>query len=119
VRFKGAFRAVRRADHVVPARIPGATPGTGALEIRIWRREAGGTVLLATASRKQGAAVARNRFRRRVRHALLRLFAEGAGPLASAVVWVRPARGQRAVGRIPFSEILGQLRVALKPRGGS
>lgn len=93
--------------------------GTGALDIRIWRQEAGETLLLATAARKQGAAVARNRFRRRVRHALLRLAAAGVVPPSAWVVWVRPARDQRAIGRIPFSEILEQLRLALKPHGGS
>lgn len=93
--------------------------GTGALDIRIWRREAGETLLLAAAARKQGAAVARNRFRRRVRHALLRLAAAGAVPAAALVIWVRPARDQRGIGRIPFSEILEQLRLALKPHGGS
>lgn len=92
----------------------------GVLEIRCWRNSAGGGILLlASASRKQGPAVARNRFRRRVRHAFLRLLAEGAGPQAPAVVWVRPGRDQRAPGRIPFSVILEQLRLALKTPGGS
>ncbi len=92
----------------------------GALEVRVWRRAAGGELLLlATASRKQGPAASRNRFRRRVRHAFLRLLAEGAGPAAPAVVWIRPARDTRGLGRIPFSVILEQLRLALKTPGGS
>ena len=120
MRFKGAFRAVRRADHAVPARIPRVAAAPGVLEIRIWRRTTGREILLlATASRKQGPAVARNGFRRRVRHAFLRLLAEGAGPVAPSVVWVRPARDQRSLGRIPFSVILEQLRLALKTPGGS
>lgn len=119
MRFKGAFRAVRRADHAVPTRIPRAAAAPGVLEIRIWRGAGTGVLLLASASRKQGPAVARNRFRRRVRHAFLRLVKTGAGPLAPAVVWVRPVRGQRMLGRISFSEILEQLRLALKPSGGS
>jgi ribonuclease P protein component len=118
VRFKGAFRAVRRADHAVPARIPRAATVPGVLEIRVWRGAGTETLLLASASRKQGPAAARNRFRRRVRHAFLTLMVEGAGPAAPTVVWVRPLRGQRQLGRIPFSEILEQLRLALNPPGG-
>lgn len=110
---------MRRADHAVPARIPRAAAAPGVLEIRIWRGAGTEVLLLASASRKQGAAVARNRFRRRVRHAFLKLVAEGAGPVAPSVVWVRPIRGQRFLARISFSEILEQLRLALKPSGGS
>lgn len=112
-----AFRTVRRTDRAVPARLPGAQPATGSVEIRVWRRSEGGPLLLATASRKQGSAVARNRFRRRVRHAFLALFQEGYRAPAGLVVWVRPGRHGAIAGRIPFTEILGRLRRALSSAG--
>lgn len=117
--FRGAaLRTVRRADHVVPAKPPGAVPATGPVEIRVWRREQDGLLLLATASRKDGSAVARNRFRRRVRHALLAALAAGGRRAGGLVVWVRPARRKQALGRITFHDILGHLMRAL-PGGES
>lgn len=125
MRFKGAirreaFRTARRADRVVPERLPRPVGGAGPLEIRVWRRTAGAeTLLLATASRRQDGAVGRNRFRRRARHALARVLAEGAGPAGPVVVWIRPAREIREAGRIPFQDLLGRLRLALQTAGGA
>lgn len=113
MRFRGAFRAVRRADHALPAVQPRpALPRDSALDARIWLRPGTGPLLMVNASRKNGGAVQRNRFRRRVRMALLQLLRERSA-VPPFLLWVRPAKGTRAAGRIPFQAILGQLRLAL------
>jgi ribonuclease P protein component len=82
------------------------------LDIRIWPK--GDTpLLLVNASRKQGYAVQRNRFRRRVRMAFLNLLK--ANPRLAdftGVVWVRPARGSAMKCLLSYQEIEGQLRLA-------
>ena len=116
MRVAGRYRVVRRQDHAVPEVVPRPLLGREqALDIRVWRL-AGSVepMLLVNASRKQGRAVQRNRFRRRVRMALLQILRETPSLGGSlGVVWVRPARN--APKGCPFSvlEIAGQLRLAL------
>jgi ribonuclease P protein component len=71
-------------------------------------------MLLVNASRKQGRAVQRNRFRRRVRMAFLNILREQAalGGLR-CVVWVRPARSAPKGCSTSFQAIESQLRLAL------
>jgi len=85
------------------------------LDIRIWRH---GTeelpLLLVNASRKQGYAVQRNAFRRRVRMAFLEILREGSHPaIRPAVIWVRPAKGRPNSCLVSYAEIAGQLRKAI------
>jgi ribonuclease P protein component len=71
-------------------------------------------MLLVNASRKQGRAVQRNRFRRRVRMAFLKILREQPGlEDLRYVVWVRPARGAPKGCLFSFHEIESQLRLAL------
>jgi RNase P protein component len=113
MRFRGAFRVVRRADHALPAVQPRpALPRDSAVDARLWRHSGPGPLLMVNASRKNGGAVQRNRFRRRVRMALLQLLRERS-PVQPFILWVRPAKGTRAAGQIPFQAIVGQLRLAL------
>ena len=116
MRVAGRYRVVRRQDHAVPEVVPRPLLGREhALDIRIWRL-AGSVepMLLVNASRKQGRAVQRNRFRRRVRMALLQILRETPSSGGSlGVVWVRPARNARKGCPFSFLEILGQLRLAL------
>jgi len=85
------------------------------LDIRIWRWAPGlEPMLLVNASRKQGRAVQRNRFRRRVRMAFLKILRD----LPSLnglryVVWVRPARSAPKGCLFSFHQIESQLRLAL------
>ena len=92
-----------------------ALPAGSGLDARIWRHAGASPLLLVNAPRKSGGAVQRNRFRRRVRMALLALLREekAAGPF---VLWVRPARGA-AAGRISYREILDRLRPVLRRLG--
>ncbi len=70
-------------------------------------------LLLVNASRKQGFAVQRNRFRRRVRMAFLKLLkADPRLAGFTGVVWVRPARGNPKKCSISYQEIEGQLQLA-------
>ena len=88
------------------------------MDIRIWPKDSGDglPLLLVNASRKQGRAVVRNRFRRRVRMAFLKVLRDNPGlARAGTVVWVRPARGTRRCDT-PFLVIEGQLKLALSPR---
>ena len=113
MQFRGVFRAVRRADHALPAIQPRPVlPRGSALDARIWRHAGPSALLMVNTSRKTGGAVQRNRFRRRVRMALLHLLRESPAP-RPFILWVRPAKGCRSAGRIPFEAILGQLRLAL------
>jgi ribonuclease P protein component len=71
-------------------------------------------MLLVNASRKQGRAVQRNRFRRRVRMAFLKILREQPSPdELRYVVWVRPSRGAPKGCPFSFHEIESQLRLAL------
>lgn len=91
------------------------SPRESPLDIRVWLSPLQGLPrLLATASRKTGRAVQRNRFKRRVRMALLEVLRDHPGMLpAGAVVWVRPGRSQAKGCPFSYSEIEGQLRLAL------
>jgi len=137
MRVAGRYRTVRRQDHAVPSVAPRPLLGREQpLDIRVWGRAEGpeprsegpeprsegpeprsegpGPMLLVNASRKQGRAVQRNRFRRRVRMAFLKILREQ--PCANElryVVWVRPARGAPKGCPFTFHEIEGQLRLAL------
>ena len=85
------------------------------MDIRVWRWAPGiGPMLLVNASRKQGRAVQRNRFRRRVRMAFLKVLRERPSMEGlQCVVWVRPARSAPKGCPFSFHEIEGQLRLAL------
>lgn len=113
MRVAGRYRTVCRNDHAVPENPPRPLTGRDAsLDIRIWLAP-GTPLLLVNASRKQGHAVQRNRFRRRVRMAFLNLLK--ADPRLAdfvGVVWVRPARGSAKKCMITYQEIEGQLRLA-------
>lgn len=112
----GRYRVVRRGDHAVQERPPKSLlGGSSSLDIRIlpYAHERM-PLLLVNASRKQGMAVQRNRFRRRVRMAFLQILRSDVRHASlSGVVWVRPARGTRLNNRLTYAEIEGQLRLAL------
>jgi ribonuclease P protein component len=106
---------VCRKDHAVPRIHPRPLSARDAsLDIRIWPAPAGELpLLLVNASRKQGHAVQRNRFRRRVRMAFLNLLKADPRLVSFAgVVWVRPARGSARKCLLSYHEIEGQLRLA-------
>jgi ribonuclease P protein component len=115
MRVAGRYRTVRRNDHAVPEKPPRPLTAWGsALDIRIWPGP-GTPLLLVNASRKQGHAVQRNRFRRRVRMAFLNLLkADPRLAGFAGVVWVRPARGNAKKCMISYQEIEGQLRLAFR-----
>lgn len=112
----GRYRVVRRQDHAVPKVVPRPLLGRGEkLDVRIWKRiQAAGPMLLVNASRKQGRAFQRNRFRRRVRMAFLKILRDASAPTDLGwVVWVRPSRGGPKGCPFTFHEIEDQLRLAL------
>ncbi|MBI4912669.1 MAG: ribonuclease P protein component [Acidobacteria bacterium] len=120
MRFRGCFRVVRRSDRAVPVPAPRPRPACAPLDVRVWA-SGGEPLLLVNASRRQGGAVQRNRFRRRVRMAFLALVREGLpGGTRLGVVWVRPAQGFRLDGKTPsFQEIVRLLRSALCGQGNT
>ena len=85
------------------------------MDVRIWSSSNGTLpLLLVNASRKQGRAVIRNRFRRRVRMAFLHLLRSDPDLTPfGGIVWVRPSRGARLGCDIPYAEIADQLSLAL------
>jgi ribonuclease P protein component len=116
MKVAGRYRVVQRQDHAVPSVAPRPLLGKEQpLDIRVWRWAPGvEPMLLVNASRKQGRAVQRNRFRRRVRMAFLKVLREEPSLEGfSCVVWVRPARGAPRGCPFAFHEIEGQLRLAL------
>lgn len=116
MRVAGRYRVVQRRDHAVPETPPRPlTPRGSSLDVRIWPGLDGTLpLLLVNASRKQGHAVIRNRFRRRVRMAFLQILrSDPAMAPFSGVVWVRPARGNKNGCDIPYSDIADQLMLAL------
>jgi ribonuclease P protein component len=113
VEFRGTYRIVRRKDRAVPVPPPRAlfAGDTAGLDLRAWRREGlDRPLLLVNAPKKSGPAVARNRFKRRVRAALHGLLQDAAP--APFILWVRPARGARCTQT--YAEIQAQLRRALE-----
>ena len=118
MRVAGRYRVVRRQDHAVPEVVPRPLLGKDQLlDVRVLRwAGAVEPMLLVNASRKQGRAVQRNRFRRRVRMAFLNVLRDSPsleGSLGTGVVWVRPSRGAPKGCPFTFLEIEGQLRLAL------
>ena len=116
MRVAGRYQVVRRQDHAVPEVVPRPLLGKDqALDVRVWRMASGvEPMLLVNASRKQGRAFQRNRFRRRVRMAFLQVLRETPSLEGSlGVVWVRPARTATKGCPFSFQEIVGQLRLAL------
>ena len=112
----GRYRVVQRQDHAVPSSVPRPLLGRDqALDVRVWRWAIGPEPrLLVNASRKQGRAVQRNRFRRRVRMAFLKILRETSVLEGQrCVVWVRPARSAAKGCPFTFQEIESQLRLAL------
>ena len=115
MRVAGRYRTVCRNDHAVPEHPPRPLTGRDApLDVRVWLGPNGVIpLLLVNASRKQGHAVQRNRFRRRVRMAFLDLLrADPRLADFNGVVWVRPARGNPKKCMVSYQEIEGQLRLA-------
>jgi len=114
VEFRGAFRTLQRGDISAPPKGLRSLLGRdAALDVRRFPGppESPGPRLLVNAPRRAGSAVERNRFRRRVRMAFLRLVAEeGLVMDPSVVVWVRPGPSSCS---LPFDDILGLLRRAL------
>ena len=117
MRVAGRYRVVQRRDHAVPETPPRPlTPRESPLDVRIWAHsDESLPLLLVNASRRQGHAVFRNRFRRRVRMAFLEILrsAPEMAPLGG-IVWVRPARGARKGCDIPYADIADQLTLALR-----
>lgn len=112
--FRGTYRIVRRSDRAVPVPPPRAlfTGGNAGLDLRAWPREGlEQPLLLVNAPKKTGSAVARNRFKRRVRAALHGLLMGRRVP-EPFVLWVRPARGAHC--HQTYAEIQAQLRRALE-----
>lgn len=92
------------------------TPRESPLDVRIWLGQNDSLpLLLVNASRKQGQAVMRNRFRRRVRMAFLDILRSDPDltPLGG-VIWVRPARDSKIRCDLPYADIAGQLVLALR-----
>jgi ribonuclease P protein component len=117
MRVAGRYRVVRRQDHAVPAVQPRPLLGRDSvLDVRMWCWPSGREpLLLVNASRKQGGAVQRNRFRRRVRMAFLKILRELPAPAGLPyVLWVRPARIAPKGCPFTFHEIETQLRLALR-----
>lgn len=91
-------------------------PRGGCLDVRIWHREDSGIpLLLVNASRKNGPAVDRNRFRRRMRMAFLELIRDmSPEAMTRTIVWVRPAKGSKLTSQQSFEDLKGQLKLALR-----
>jgi ribonuclease P protein component len=116
MKVAGRYRVIQRQDHAVPSVVPRPLLGREQpLDIRVWRWAPGvEPMLLVNASRKQGRAVQRNRFRRRVRMAFLKILRERPGlDDLRYIVWVRPARGAVKGCAFSFQVIESQLRLAL------
>ena len=116
MKVAGRYRVVQRQDHAVPGVAPRPLLGRDQLlDVRVWAWASGQEpMLLVNASRKQGRAVQRNRFRRRVRMAFLKILREGPPTDGlRCVVWVRPARTAPKGCPFSFHEIESQLRLAL------
>jgi len=117
VRVAGRYRVVQRRDHAVPETPPRPlTPRGSPLDVRIWSgQDETLPLLLVNASRKQGHAVLRNRFRRRVRMAFLQILrSDPALTPFGGVIWVRPARRIKGGCDIPYADIADQLTLALR-----
>lgn len=117
MRVAGRYRVVQRRDHAVPEAPPRPlTPRESPLDVRIWLGQDGSLpLLLVNASRKQGQAVMRNRFRRRVRMAFLDILRSDPDLTPfGGVIWVRPARGSKIRCDVPYADIAGQLVLALR-----
>lgn len=98
----------------MPKDLPRPVSARGlSLDIRIWSFNAELPLLMVTASRKNGRAVRRNQFRRRVRMAFLKILQDWPGGGPAGVVWVRPSRIVPKNQLPTFHEIEGQLRLAL------
>ena len=112
------YRVVKHRDHAIPKFIPRSLVESKCmLDIKIWHwgveRK---PVLLVNAARKQGRAVQRNLFRRRVRMAFLKILQEQSLVLVDKlpyVIWVRPIRFVTNVEIISFKEIEDSIRLAL------
>lgn len=90
------------------------------LDVRLWRSVQGISPfpevprLLVAVSRKMGNASHRNRFKRRVRMAVLEVLRErGTASVQRLVLFVRPSRAVPKGQDIPFEAMLRTLRLAL------
>jgi ribonuclease P protein component len=90
------------------------SPKGGSLDVMAFRHIRGTTpLLLVAASRRTGGAVARNRFRRRVRMALLAVLRKRDGRDGGFAIWVRPAKGSPLGCRLDYPDIERQLEASL------
>ena len=125
--FAGAYRTVRHRDHAVPEALPRPLLGAAhPLDVRLWRNVPGMLPfperprLLVGISRKMGGAVLRNRFKRRVRIALLALSGEqGWNSLGPVTLFVRMGRSVPRGKDLPYLDILKFLRLALERASGN
>jgi len=116
MQIAGCFRVVNHKDRVISQRHPPTLSARGAsLDVRLISLNEGRTpLLLVSASRKTGAAVTRNQFRRRVRMAFLAVLRETPALLdAKFVLWVRPARGNSSGCQIEYQDIEMQIKSSL------
>ena len=110
------YRVMQHRDHAIPKFIPRSLVEPKCmLDIKVWHWGIEfRPILLVNAARKQGRAVQRNLFRRRVRMAFLKVLQEQSlvGKL-SYVIWIRPIRTVTNVGIISFKEIEDNIRLVL------
>jgi ribonuclease P protein component len=85
------------------------------LDIRLIRLpNANVPYLLASASKKSGSAVARNKFRRRVRMAFLEILKKRQGAVDNGfALWVRPSKWSPSGCLVEYREIEKQLEQSL------
>jgi ribonuclease P protein component len=120
MRVAGTFRVVRQKDRVVSERPPRRLSARGgSLDVRsVFWGKGGLPLLLVGVPKKTGSAVARNKFRRRVRMAFLAaLRKRSAVSERPFVFFVRPARGNGAGCRIEYRDIEKQIESALNRLG--
>jgi len=91
------------------------SPRGAGLDIMVFRRsEVGKPLLLVSAPRKTGGAVERNKFRRRVRMALLAVLRKrSVSSEYGFTLWVRPAKGNPCGCRLCYRDIEKQIEASL------
>ena len=120
MRVAGRFRVVCSKDRFFSSHAPGTwshrKKEPGLLDLRVFPREPGSLpLLLVTTSRKTGGAVARNKFRRRVRMAFLAVLRDAPCPVADGfLLWIRPSPGDPCACKAGVGDIQAQIRASLE-----